>query len=92
MKTKIILVLLQLGYIKKHLERFGMVDCNPKATPLDVVLNLSLLDCPEEVNAELQSQYRDLIGSMLFLYQWMRPDLGYAVTYLDICTNLELNT
>ena len=52
------LVLHQRGYIKKLLERFGMVDCNPKATPLDVDLNLSLLDCPDEVNAELHNQYR----------------------------------
>ena len=60
-----------------------MVDCNPKATPLDVDLNLSRLDCPDEVNAELQSKYRELIGSLMFLYQWTRPDLGYAVTFLS---------
>ena len=29
-----------------------MVDCHPKGTPLDVDLNLGLLDCPDEVNAE----------------------------------------
>ena len=77
------LVLHQRGYIKKLLERFGMVDCNPKATSLDVDLNLNLLDCSDEVNAELQSQYRELIGSLMFLYQWTRPDLGYAVTFLS---------
>ena len=77
------LVLHQRGYIKKLLERFGMVDCNPKATPLDVDLNLSLLDCPDEVNTELHSKYRELIGSLMFLYQWTRPDLGYAVTFLS---------
>ena len=56
----------------KLLERFGMVDCNPKALPLDLDLNLSLSDCPDEINAEIQSQYRELIGSLLFLYQWTR--------------------
>ena len=35
-----------------------MVDCNPKATQLDIDLNLSLLGCPDEVNAELQGQHR----------------------------------
>ena len=73
----------QWGYIKKLFERFGMADCNPKAKPLNVDLNLSLLDCPDEVNAELQSQYRELIGSLMFLYQWTRPDLGYAVPFLS---------
>ena len=33
------LVLHQQGYIKRLLECFGMVDCNQKATPLDVDLN-----------------------------------------------------
>ena len=37
---------------EKHLKCFGMVDCHPKGTPLDVDLNLGLLDCPDEVNAE----------------------------------------
>ena len=41
------IVLHQQGYIKKLLEYFEMVDCNPKATQLDVDLNLSLLDCPK---------------------------------------------
>ena len=34
-------VLHQRGYIKKLLECFGMVGCDPKATPLDADLNLS---------------------------------------------------
>ena len=48
-KYQYTLVLGQWGYIKKLLEHFGMFDCNPKATPLDIDLNLSLLDCPDEV-------------------------------------------
>ena len=66
-QNTLVKVLRRQEYIKKLLERFGMVDCNPKATPLDVDLNLSLLDCPDEVNAELQSQCRELIGSLMFL-------------------------
>ncbi len=77
------LVLHQKGYIKKILARFGMENCNPKTTPLDVDLNLSLQDCPDEVDAELQHNYRELIGSLMYLYQWTRPDIGYAVTFLS---------
>ena len=50
------LVLSQEQYIEKLLERFGMIDCNPKAKQLGVDLNLSLLDCPDMENAELQSK------------------------------------
>ena len=39
-----------------------MFNSNPKAKQLGVDLNLSLLDCPDEVNAELQLKYRELIG------------------------------
>ena len=50
---------------------------------MHVDLNLGLLDCPDEVNAELQSQYRELIGSLMFLYQLTRPVLGYTVIFLS---------
>ena len=46
---------------------------------------MSLSDCPDEFNAKLESQYRDLISSSIFLYQWTRPDLGYTVTFLSRC-------
>ena len=63
------LVLYQQGYIKKFQEHFGMVDCNPKATPLDIDLNLRLSDCPDAVTKlPSTSQYRELIGSLMFLY------------------------
>ena len=60
-----------------------MENCNPKTTPLDVDVNLSLQDCPEEVDPELQRNYRELVGSLIYLYQWTRPDIGYAVTFLS---------
>ena len=66
-------VLHQQGYIKKFLEHFGIVDCNPKATSLDIELNSSLLGCPDEADA---------------VYLWQRPDLGNEVFIQqpDICT------
>ena len=36
----------------KNVSSFGMVDCNPKATQLNVDLNLSLLDCADEKNQQ----------------------------------------
>ena len=41
------------------------------------------MDSPDEVNPELQSEYRGIVGSLMYLYQWTRPDLGFAVTFLS---------
>jgi hypothetical protein len=77
------LVLHQRAFIKKLLARFDLDTCNSKKTPLDVNLNLSLKDCPETIDPVLQHRYRELIGSLMYLYQWTRPDLGFAVTFLS---------
>jgi hypothetical protein len=37
----------------------------------------------DEVGPELQSEYRAIVGSLMYLYQWTRPDLGFAVTFLS---------
>ncbi len=73
----------QTGYAKKVLERFKMTDCKPVETPLSRDLNLSLMDSPVEVDPEIQSEYRAIVGSLMYLYQWTRPDLGFAVTFLS---------
>jgi len=52
-------------YVVKILERFGMVDCKPVTTPIE--LNFKKLCCsatgPELGNA---SEYRQLIGALMF--------------------------
>jgi hypothetical protein len=59
-----------------------MSECNSVKTPLPRDQNLSLMDSPEEVDPKLQSMYRAIVGSLMYLYQWTRPDLGFAVTFL----------
>ncbi len=59
----------QTGYAKKVLERFKMTDCKPVKPPLSRDLNLSLMDSPDEVDPELQSGYRAIVGSLMYLYQ-----------------------
>ncbi len=43
------------------------------------------MDSPDEVDPEIQSEYRATVGSLMsrYLYQWTRPDLGFAVTFLS---------
>ena len=62
---------------------FKLNDCNPAKTPLPRGLNIGLLDSPDEVDPKLQSEYRAMVGSLMYLYQWTRPDLGFAVTFLS---------
>jgi hypothetical protein len=41
------------------------------------------MDSPDEVDPRVQSEYRAIVGSLMYLYQWTRPDLGFAVTFLS---------
>ena len=77
------LVLHRRAYIKKLLTRFKMEHYNPQATPLDTNLNLSLKDCPDVVDPDVQEEYSELVGSLMYLYLWTRPDIGFAVTFLS---------
>ena len=77
------LLLHQSSYVESVLETFKMKECKPVCTPLPLNLDLSLKDSPDEVDRELQSEYRAIVGSLMYLYQWTRPDLGYAVTFLS---------
>jgi hypothetical protein len=36
------------------------------------------MDSPDEVNPESQSEYRGIVGSLMYLYHRTRPDLGFA--------------
>jgi hypothetical protein len=78
-----ILLLHQITYTKKILERFKMTKCMPVKKLLPRDLNLSLMDSPDEVNPELQSEYRGIVASLMYFYQWTLPDLGFAVTFLS---------
>ena len=53
-------------YVVKILERFGMVDCKPVATPME--LNFKKL-CGSAVGPALgnASEYRQLTGALMFL-------------------------
>ena len=73
------LLLHQTGYAKKM---FQMTECKEVKTPLPRDVNLSLMDSPDEVDPILQSEYRAIIGSLMYLYQWIRADLGFAATFL----------
>lgn len=76
----------QTQYIKDMLSRFGMSDCNPVSTPLDLNQKLSAKFSPtsdEEKEKMCREPYMQLIGSLLFAAQVSRPDISFAVNLLS---------
>jgi len=77
-KTLGILKLSQRKYATEELEKFGMVDCNYIATPLEVGLQLERSEESEE-----SLSYREVVGSLMYLMGGTRPDLDFAVGKLS---------
>ena len=72
----------QKKYIEKILKRFGFSDCKPKATPMAQGKPLPRLEGKCE-DSELQSLYRSMVGSLMFLSTSSRPDISFCVKELS---------
>ena len=81
-RTKGTVTITQENYVKSLLERYGMGNCNPAHTPC-VGKQLSL-DQPEEnlLNKEDKRRFQAITGSVMYLGQVTRYDIGYAVNQL----------
>ena len=66
----------QSGYTSRVLEKFGMADAKPVSTPVDVSLKLHSENNSSPVDKSL---YQSAVGSLLYLSNWTRPDITYAV-------------
>jgi len=70
---------LSLGkYSAQVLERFGMAECNPIGTPLEVGLQLVKADKSDDA-----LPYREAVGSVIYLMVGTRPDLTFAIGKLS---------
>lgn len=72
----------QRGYINDILNRFGMKDSKPVATPLDCNYKLVKGENGPDVHAE-NLTYRELIGMLMYLAVCTRPDIAFAVSHLS---------
>lgn len=76
----------QKGYIMDILERYGMSECKPVSTPIDVNTKLSAMT-EEPSNDEKKLPYRELIGALMYLAVSTRPDIAHAVSSLSQFNN-----
>jgi len=72
------LKLSQGKYAGQVLETFGMAECNPIGTPLDV--GLQLVKANESDDA---LPYREAVGSLMYLMIGTRPDRAFAIGKLS---------
>lgn len=76
----------QSKYVMDVLKRFGMEDCKPVGTPLDVNSRLVKLT-DEEYALEAQSMvdvpYKQAVGSLMYAMIATRPDLAYPISVVS---------
>lgn len=76
----------QRGYIAEILERFGMTDCKPVSSPMDVNSKLSaLMEDPSDDERKLP--FRELVGALMYMAVATRPDIAHAVSSLSQFNN-----
>ena len=76
----------QPAYAERVLEKFGMENAKPIATPVDV--SLKLVKTTEECQSIDQVFFQSAVGSLLYLSIMTRPDITYAVSNVaKFCAN-----
>ena len=70
----------QRAYTESLLKRFGMEDCNPVSTPVDI--SSKLTHATDNDDCMNQHEYQSAIGSLMYLSVSTRPDISYAVSSL----------
>jgi hypothetical protein len=71
----------QEHYLMACLEKFGLAHCNGVDEPISA--RLTVQDQPEVPNSTAQELYRGMVGSLLYLASWTRPDFAFSVSELS---------
>ena len=73
----------QKKYILKMLEKFGMSNCKPRATPSELKVKSNRYE--EENNNEIENpkDYREIVGSLIYAMTCTRPDISWIVSKLS---------
>lgn len=76
----------QEAYLRRVLERFGMLQCNAKSTPLPSGIALSESESPrtEDDRQYMKDKpYREALGSCMWAQVATRPDISFALSVLS---------
>jgi hypothetical protein len=73
----------QEAYARRVLERFNMHNSNPVRAPFADTSQNALHLRTEDEDAGNQTWYREVVGCLMHLSVWTRPDLAYAVNTLS---------
>jgi hypothetical protein len=80
-KSKGRILIDQVDYLHKVLQRFKLI--NAKTVPTPLPEGYQPLPNKDPPNPELRSQFQQVIGSLLYIMIGTRPDIAYAVTKLS---------
>lgn len=75
-------IMSQQNYAQAILECFGMTECKPVSTPVEVNCKLPRMLQKDE-NLMAKYPYQRLIGALMYTAVTTRPDITYAVNYMS---------
>lgn len=67
----------QVLYLTDKFKEFHMMNCKPRDTPMD-----RLVEKQAREDIEEDYPYRELVGSLIYAATCTRPDISYSVRYL----------
>ncbi|PPQ84479.1 hypothetical protein CVT25_007657 [Psilocybe cyanescens] len=73
----------QEPYIDALLDEYGLINCNPVSTPIDVAHPFGRETDIHPIIPNLVTAFQRLIGSLLFIQRHSRPDISVAVLLLS---------
>jgi hypothetical protein len=82
-KLKKVYRMSQEHFVEKILRKFGFYDSKPVSTPYDGSLHLK----KNNGSSVSQTQYAQIIGSLMYLTNCTRPDIAYVVYRLSRYTH-----
>eukprot|EP00961_Rhodomonas_salina_P289502 3912214-Rhodomonas_salina.1 len=69
----------QKTYVEKMIKDYGFEEMKTAPTPMADDFKITESNLPDKVNSELQNEFRRLLGSLLFIGMWSRPDISFTV-------------
>lgn len=82
----------QPHYTEKILRKMKLEQCNPVSTPIEQGMITKIKDFKNDEALPVNNNYREAIGSLLYLATITRPDISFAVNYLSRFCNQPMKS